>query len=176
MWGRFPTFFCSRQNLPVSLKSSLELIIAQELDGAQYDLVELHRGGSRGRPVLEVRIERRDGEAIKVDDCARVSRLLEARLEEEQLVPERYVLQVSSPGVERPVRTAAEWRRFVGRVASVNSPVLGGRVEVQIVGVEGEDGTEVAVLEHPKQGTIRVALTDVTDARLVFRWNTGTGD
>lgn len=176
MWGRLPTFFCSRRNLPVGLKSSLEPIIAQELDAAQYDLVELHRGGSRGRPVFEVRIERRDGQPITVDDCARVSRLLEARLEEGQLVPERYVLQVSSPGIERPLRNATEWRRFVGRLASVNSQMLGGRVEARIVGVEGEEGTEVAVLEHPKQGTMRVALADVTDARLAFSWNTGAGD
>ena len=92
------------------------------------------------------------------------------------MVPERYVLQVSSPGIERPLRNATEWRRFVGRLASVNSQMLGGRVEARIVGVEGEEGTEVAVLEHPKQGTMRVALADVTDARLAFSWNTGAGD
>lgn len=176
MWGRLPTFFCSRRNLPGRLKASLEPLIAQELDGLGYDLVELHRGGSRARPVLEVRIERRDGQPIRVEDCARASRMLEARLEEGQLVPERYVLQVSSPGVERPLRRAAEWSRFVGRLASVNSPALGGRVEAEIVGVEGEEGTEVVVLEHPKQGTVRVALADVTDARLAFRWNDRAGD
>lgn len=69
------------------------------------------------------------------------------------------------------MRTAAEWRRFIGKLASVNSPVLDGRIEADIVRVEGDEGTEVIVLKHPKRGELRVALSDVTDARLAFRWN-----
>ncbi|MHB1222911.1 MAG: hypothetical protein ACYC2G_02520 [Gemmatimonadaceae bacterium] len=153
------------------MKPPLEPVVVQELDALDYDLVELHRGGSRERPVLEVRIERRDGAPITVSDCTRASRAIEARLEADQLVSERYVLQLSSPGVERPVRTAAEWRRFAGKLASVNSPALGGRIEAEIVRLEGDEGSEVVVLNHPKQGELRVALADVTDARLAFRWN-----
>ncbi len=153
------------------MKPALEAIVAKELDALDYDLVEFHKGGSRDRPVLEVRIDRRDGEAITVADCARASRAVEARLEVDKLVSERYVLQLSSPGVERPVRTAAEWRRFIGKLASVNSPALHGREEAEIVRVEGDEGSEVIVLEHPKRGEVRVALSDVTDARLAFRWN-----
>lgn len=153
------------------MKPALEEVVVQELDALGYDLVEFHRGGSRDRPVLEVRIDRRDGEPITVGDCARASRAVEARLEADQLVSERYVLQLSSPGVERPLRTAAEWRRFVGKLASVNGPALNGRVEAEIVGLEGDEGSEVVVLQHPKQGELRIALSDVTDARLAFRWN-----
>ncbi len=153
------------------MKPALEAIVVEELDALDYDLVEFHKGGSRDRPVIEVRIDRRDGEAITVADCARASRAVEARLEADKLVSERYVLQLSSPGVERPVRTAAEWRRFIGILASVNSPALDGRVEAEIVRVEGDEGSEVIVLEHPKRGELRVALSDVTDARLAFRWN-----
>ncbi len=68
------------------------------------------------------------------------------------------------------MRTAAEWRRFIGKLVSVNSPTLDGRLEADIVRVEGEEGSEVIVLEHPKRGELRVALSDVTDARLAFRW------
>ena len=97
------------------------------------------KGGTRIRPVLEVRIDRRDGEKVTVDDCARASRALEARLDDGALVAERYVLQVSSPG-ERPLRTPAEWRRFVGRWANVLAPDAGGRFEAEIVDVEEEAG------------------------------------
>jgi hypothetical protein len=90
--------------------------------------------------VLEVRIDRRDGAKVTVDDCARASRAIEARLDGGGRVAERYVLEVSSPGMERPLRRAADWRRFVGRWASVNSPALGGRSKSKIVAVEGEDG------------------------------------
>ena len=99
------------------MSESIEPIVAQELDGLGFELVELRRGGSRARPVLEIRIDRRDGEKVTIDDCARASRALEARLEADALVAEQYVLEVSSPGADRPLRTAADWRRFVGRRA-----------------------------------------------------------
>ena len=115
-------------------------------------------------------MDRRDGEKVTVDDCARASRALEARLETDKLVAERYVLEVSSPGVERPLRNVADWRRFVGRQASVNSPALNGRAEYEIVGIEGESGAEVAVLRDRKGAEHRVPLAEVKDARLAFHW------
>lgn len=123
--------------------------------------------------MLEVRIDRRDGTTVTVADCARASRAIEARLDAGEIVGTQYVLQVSSPGVERPLRSAADWRRFVGRWASVNSVALGGRAEWRIVALDGEAGAEVAVLEDDKGNERRVALAEVGDARLAFRWNTG---
>ena len=114
------------------MNDELEHVVTEGLDEVGYDLVELRKGGTRSRPVLEVRIDRRDGETVTVDDCARASRALEARLDAGTLVSERYVLQVSSPG-ERPLRTPAEWRRFVGRWANVLAPDFGGRFEGEIV-------------------------------------------
>ena len=87
--------------------------------------------------MIEVRIDRRDGETVTVDDCARASRAIEARLDGSGWSSPKYVLQVSSPG-ERPLRTPADWRRFVGRWANVLSPEHGGRFEGKIVAVEGE--------------------------------------
>jgi ribosome maturation factor RimP len=116
-------------------------------------------------------MDRRDGEKVTVDDCARVSRALEARLDAGGVVPEHYVLEVSSPGVERPLKRPADWRRFAGRRASVLAPALGGRVEVEIAGVEGEEGREVAVVRTPRGEEQRVPLAEVKEARLVFTWN-----
>jgi ribosome maturation factor RimP len=153
------------------VNSTLEEIVTQELDALGFDLFDLRRSGTRTRPLIEVRIDRRDGGTVTIDDCARASRAIEARVDAGGLLPERYVLQVSSPGLERPLRDLADWRRFVGRWASVNSPALHGRVEVEILGLEGEDGAEVAVLRDATGVERRVALAEVTDARLAFRWN-----
>lgn len=171
MWGRLPTFFCYRQNLRRSVNLTLEDIVVQELDALGLDLFDLRRAGSRARPIVEVRIDRRDGGTVTIDDCARASRAIERRIDEGGLLAERYDLQVSSPGLERPLRNAADWRRFVGRLASVNSPALDGRVEMEILGLEGEDGAEVAVLRDAKGAERKVPLGEVTDARLAFRWN-----
>lgn len=152
------------------MNEELEHVVTQELDGVGYDLVELRKGGARSRPVLEVRIDRRDGEKVTVDDCARASRALEARLDAGDLVAERYVLQVSSPG-ERPLRTPAEWRRFVGRWANVLAPDFGGRLEGEILSVDdGVDETSVTL--RPERGeAIRIPLAAVREARLAFRFS-----
>jgi ribosome maturation factor RimP len=174
MWGRFPTFFYSvllwfsSGRLPrLHVKDSLEDVVLSELDAVGFDLVELRRGGTRSRPLIEVRIDRRDGEAVTVDDCARASRALEARLDGGELVSPEYVLQVSSPG-ERPLRSTADWQRFIGSWANVLTPEHGGRIEGRILAVEGEQGSEVAVLE-PKPGVERrILLAAVKEARLAF--------
>lgn len=153
----------------------LESLLTHELDQLGFDLVELRRGGTQGRPVLDVRIDRRDDQKVTIEDCARVSRALEARLDAGDVVSSRYVLEVSSPGVERPLKRAGDWRRFVGRRANVNSEVLGGRAEVELTGVEGEPGAEVAVVRTDRGEERRVPIAEVRDARLVFQWNKQRG-
>jgi ribosome maturation factor RimP len=63
------------------VKDALEGVVMSELDAVGFDLVELRRGGTKARPLIEVRIDRRDGESVTVDDCARASRALEGRLD-----------------------------------------------------------------------------------------------
>jgi ribosome maturation factor RimP len=120
---------------------------------------------------LDVRIDRLDQQKVQVGDCEKASRAIEARLDAEPtLISSRYVLEVSSPGMERPLRKAADWKRFVGRRASVNALALHGRQEVEIVAVEGEEGQERLRLRDAKGNEQEIALADVTDARLAFHW------
>jgi ribosome maturation factor RimP len=151
------------------VKDALEDVARQELDAVGYDLVELRKGGTRNRPLIEVRIDRRDGSAVTVDDCAVASRALEARLDNSTLIAPQYVLQVSSPG-ERALRSSADWLRFVGQWANVLSPEHGGRVEGRIVAMEGGAGSndEVAVLELEGGKMRRIPLSAIKEARLAF--------
>ena len=157
------------------MNEALQNIVTTELTPLGLELFELRSVGTKNRPVLDVRIERADGEKITVDDCARASRAIEAKLDEGNMVGARYVLEVSSPGVERPLRNAADWKRFVGRDAVINShpsdevPGLSSK-EVRIAGVEGDAGAEVIVVEDAKGSTLRVPLAAVTKARLAFNW------
>ncbi len=123
------------------MNQAIEALIIAELTQLGYELVEVRQGGSKGRPVLDVRIDRTDLAKVQVGDCEKASRAIEARLDAEPtLISSRYVLEVSSPGMERPLRTAGDWKRFVGRRAAVNALVLHGRHEMDIVAVEGEAG------------------------------------
>ena len=74
--------------------------------------------------VLRVQIDRPGPaataeESVSVDDCARISRDLSAILDVEDVVPDAYTLEVSSPGLDRPLRSADDYRRFSGRRAKV---------------------------------------------------------
>ena len=153
------------------MNQAIEALIIAELTPLGYELVEVRQGGSKGRPVLDVRIDRTDLAKVQVGDCEKASRAIEARLDAEPtLISSRYVLEVSSPGMERPLRRVADWKRFVGRRASVNSPVLHGRQEMEIVAVDGPEGQERVRLRDAKGTEQEIALADVTDARLAFHW------
>jgi ribosome maturation factor RimP len=165
MWGMLPTFFCSKTSPRRGVKQELEDVVVKGLDSVGYDLVELRTGGTKSRMLIEVRIDRRDGSAITVDDCASASRAVEALLDGGSLVPENYELQVSSPG-ERQLRSPGDWRRFVGRWANILSPDYGGRFEAQIKEV-GEDDVLV-VLDDKKKSERRIPLAAVKEARLAF--------
>ena len=154
---------------------ALQELVANELRPLGLELFELRSGGTKSRPVLDVRIDRTDGEKVTVEDCARASRAIEARLDEASYAGTRYVLEVSSPGVERPLRNAADWRRFIGRDAVVTcdavegGPDAGSR-EVRIAAVEGGDGKEVIVAEDGGGRSLRIPLAAVRKARLAFNW------
>jgi ribosome maturation factor RimP len=157
------------------MNQALEDIVASEIRPLGLELFELKLGGSKGRPVLDVRVEREDQEKVTVDDCAAASRAIEARLDAADYGGKRYVLEVSSPGIERPLRNAADWRRFVGRSAVVTSNAPGDSAgrrtdEVEIGGVEGDPGLEVVIVRDEQGVERRLPLSAVEKARLAFHW------
>lgn len=156
----------------------IESELAGRVESLGYELVDLQWGGSGRRPLLKVRIDRPDsrpGDGVTVDDCAAVSRALEPWLDGHEGLSERYVLEVSSPGVERPLVRARDFGRFRGeRVAVVGHDVLAGRarrLEGELLGLEGE-GTdaEAVALRLPDGGEVRIPRSEIRKAHLVFTW------
>jgi ribosome maturation factor RimP len=147
--------------------------IRDHIAGLGYELVDLRRVGTLQRPILQVRVDRPDsrpGQGITADDCAGISRSLERFLESSAMVGPRYVLEVSSPGIERPLRWPEHWRRFVGQRARVRADALGGRREVEIVAVpddahvtvRADGGAEVTVpLDGIREATLVAALPGI---------------
>ena len=157
------------------MNESLEPLVAAEIKPLGLELFELKVGGSKGRPVLDVRVEREDGQRVTVDDCAAASRAIEATLDAKDFGNKNYVLEVSSPGIERPLRNAKDWMRFVGRsaVVTANAPgdPAGRRTdEVEIAGVEGDAGQEIVIVRNERGDERRFPLAAVEKARLAFHW------
>jgi ribosome maturation factor RimP len=157
---------------------SLESVIEQRVEELGYELVELERAGSKTRPVLRVRVDRPGAgpeEAISVGDCARVSRALEEYLDALPALPPKYVLEVSSPGVERPLVRTRDFERFVGHEVAVRgyAPLAGRarRLEGELLGVtEGPEGEGVRIRLTDGE-EVEVARKDIARAHLLFRWN-----
>ena len=92
--------------------------LESRVEALGLELVNLEWAGSGARPIMRLRVDWTDskpGAGITVGDCARVSRELERWLDQHPAVPERYVLEVSSPGVERPLKRRRDYERFVGQ-------------------------------------------------------------
>lgn len=96
------------------------------VQGMGYDLVGVEFGGNRGNRLLRVYIDLTDG--VTVDDCAAVSRALSAALDVDDPISEGYILEVSSPGIDRPLFRPGDFVRFVGETAFIRlASTLEGR-------------------------------------------------
>ena len=151
------------------LTESLEEAFRSQLEALGLELADLRIGGTSQRPLVQVRIEWPPSDPprpVTVDDCARASRALETWLDQGGPVGPRYLLEVSSPGLERPLRWHRHWVRFVGRTITVRLEGL-GRVRARILAVPDE----ATVVLQPEGGTERtLRLAAVRDARLAADW------
>lgn len=143
-------------------------VVRTVADSLGFDLVDVRQQGTPSRPIVKVRAELVGAAAgTTTDDCARLSRALEQALEGSGAVGAAYVLEVSSPGIERPVRFLEHWRRYVGRRVSLKAPGIAGRQVAVVEAVPDDDTVEVRLADGQ---LVRVPLTDVKDAVLVYDW------
>ncbi|MGE0159268.1 MAG: ribosome maturation factor RimP [Gemmatimonadales bacterium] len=159
----------------------MEQELAGRIADLGFELVEVKWGGSGQRPQLKVRIDRPDaapGAGVTVDECAKVSRALEPWLDAHEALSKRYVLEVSSPGVERPLVKGRDFERFRGeRVAVVGTGLLAGmatRLEGELLGLEGagSDAEAVRLRLSGKEGDKEVSIprSEIRKANLLFEW------
>lgn len=128
-----------------------------------YELVELELVGSGGNRTLRLYIDAPNG--VTLEDCEAVSHAVEERLDAEDPLPEGYSLEVSSPGLERPLRKSVDFERFAGERIKVKTygPINGQRSFTGIlVGLQDEQ----LVVEAP-EGRTAIPLDQVAKAHLV---------
>jgi ribosome maturation factor RimP len=101
------------------LRDTLAARFAPLVEGLGYELWELEYSPGRGNGFLRLYIDAEAG--ITLEDCERVSRAVSEVLDAEDPIPGQYTLEVSSPGLERPLRTAEHFARFVGDTVSVEA-------------------------------------------------------
>jgi ribosome maturation factor RimP len=147
----------------------LETVVGRVVETAGLELVEVtFRREGKGR-VLRVTVDRRGG--VDLDAIAETSEQLSRRLDAEGFAPGPYTLEVSSPGVERPLRRPEDFVRSIGEKVrlQVGDPadVLTGKLVA---------ATEDAVTVTTDAGDRAVPFAEITGARTVFEWGPRAGD
>ena len=144
----------------------VERIIAPTLDGMGYEVVRVQLSGGRQHSRLQVMAERADQQGMTVDDCAEISRAVSALLDVEDPIAGSYDLEVSSPGIDRPLTRAHDFERFAGHEAKIEMrESVDGRRRFRGCLKGLEDGC--AVLESEGE-TLRLPLGDVEKAKLAL--------
>lgn len=156
-------------------------VIEPEVNALGFDLVRVRIFGKSevGDDEIALQIMAEDPKTgqLVLDDCATLSHRISDRmdaLEEagETLIEEAYRLEVSSPGIDRPLTRPKDYANWAGHEAKINliNPVEGNRkgLHGDLVGIAGETGSEVVTLEDKKSGQVSFPLSDVQSARLIL--------
>ncbi len=152
----------------MDLASRIEAIIAPAVEAMGFELVRIRYGGGT-RPVLQIMAERENGE-MSVEDCARLSRTISALLDVEDPISDEYVLEVSSPGIDRPLTRPKDFARYAGHLAKLEvMPPLQGqrRFRGQLAGLTGPAQNVLRLI--PETGdAVEIPLEQITRAQLVL--------
>ncbi len=147
-----------------ALDRRLAEIVTPTIEDMGFELVRLRMTGGRN-PHLQIMADRPGG-GIEVDDCARISTALSALLDVEDPITEGYVLEVSSPGIDRPLtrlKDFDEWKGFEVRLETVE--MIDGRRRFKGV-LEGAEDDEILIAID--EGTIGLRFDWLADAKLVL--------
>ncbi|MCP3857255.1 MAG: ribosome maturation factor RimP [Actinomycetia bacterium] len=155
----------------MSVVSEVERIAVPIIENLGAELVDIQYTHS----VLRLSIDMEGGVSTNV--LARASRMISRTLDEDDPIPGKYTLEVSSPGVERPLRSAEHWEKAVGETVSIKlTPgsdvrrligellsVSASEVDLSVTSVDGTD--------LPEAESRTVALADINKARTVYDWS-----
>ena len=143
-------------------------IVSPVAEGMGFQLVRLRLMGGK-RTTLQVMAEKADG-TMEVEDCAKLSRALSAVLDVEDPIDGEYTLEVSSPGIDRPLTRLEDFERWEGYEAKLETAdMIDGRKRFKGI-LAGVEGTEVLIeLDDPKiDGPIGLEFEWLADAKLVL--------
>jgi ribosome maturation factor RimP len=146
-------------------QQALEALIEPTLAGMGFELVRVVVSGG-GQPTLQVMAERVDGVPMTLDDCETLSRALSAKLDVEDPIASSYMLEVSSPGIDRPLVRPKDYQRFAGHLAKVEAraPIAGRRRFTGKI-VRADDQRVCVAVE---EGEVEIPLAEIARAKLVL--------
>lgn len=147
-------------------KHNVQEIVEPIIDELGFEIVRITTIGNKN-PTLQIMIERKDRTDLIVEDCAKVSRAISEILDEKDPIEGEYSLEVSSPGLDRPLVTLEHFKRFVGYEAKLDSKVeVDGRKRFKGKILSVDDKSNI---NFEMEGVAyAIAFDDVSKARLIL--------
>jgi len=146
-----------------SIEARIREIAAGAAKDSGAEFVHCEVVGAKRNMTVRVYIDKPDG--ISVEDCAAVSRRLEETLDADDFIPSAYLLEVSSPGLERDLYSIDDFAKFVGRRAKVKLKTAINGQKVFIGSIERVEGSHILLTEKVL-GEIRFPYSEVAKANL----------
>lgn len=143
----------------------IEQIITPSVEAMGYEVVRVQMSGGI-RAILQIMAERADGAPMTVEDCADISRSVSAVLDVEDPIKAAYTLEVSSPGIDRPLTRLKDYERFAGFEAKLETRIaVDGRKRFKGMLKGVEDGL---VSIDTEQGAAKLEFDNILRAKLVL--------
>ena len=163
------------------LEARVAAAILPVLGGLGYELVRVQVSGKE-RPVVQIMADRADEAPFRVEDCETISHAVGAVLDVDDPIKNEWTLEVSSPGIDRPLTRTKDWNRYIGHVATLETalPIEGRRrfkgivlgADAEAARLRLEDGTDMAF----PRGNLRRAKLVLTDALIAASHPPGSDD
>ena len=150
------------------LMKKLDELLAPILEGAHCTLVDVEYVKEAGTFYLRVYADKQPG-GITIDDCEVISRALDVKLDEEDFIDGEYVLEVSSPGLDRPLKKARDFERSIGEDIELKfySPFQGEKEWVgKLLAYSDEKKTITVMLDEEKPEGTEISISDLSMCRL----------
>lgn len=155
----------------MAIEARIRELIEPAIEEMGFEIVRLRYSGSK-RPTLQVMADRKDEAPISVDDCADISRAVSAILDVEDPIPEAYSLEVSSPGIDRPLVRPRDYERFAGFEAKLELVrMVGGQKRFRGLLAGIENGDVLLDMEADGAGQaarVRLPFAEIGTAKLVL--------
>lgn len=150
----------------MQIKHQLHDLLEPVIENLGYEMVRIMTIGQKN-PTLQIMIDRKDGTEINVDDCAKVSRAISEVMDEKDPIEDRYSLEVSSPGLDRPLTKPAHFKRFLGYETKIETGTeVSGRKRFKgkMVAIDDADNISIEVDGE----TYIVPFSEINKAKIVL--------
>lgn len=152
--------------------NQVEQCVTPVLENLGFELAERELIFQQGQWVLRLYIDRADGSSVALEDCETASRAVEGVLDVESPIPHRYCLEVSSPGLDRPLRRRQDFERFKGSEVEIRSQTpIDGRSHFtgKLKGLEND-----CIVVEEGERHFHIPLENLKRARVRYPFESGS--